>query len=651
MGSGAPSSGDSSDRLAARALDALLETFVGSASMVTGDPSQRLLLTRSGSEPLDSHVRAPRDQAFVLGPVLGTGGMGQVHLAEQPSLGRQVAVKRLRPDVRGEEPRQSLLQEAYVSGSLEHPNIVPIYDLVQSETGDPLVVMKRIEGVSWAQCLVDRSLLPGSSPDDDPLTPHLEILLQVCNAVQFAHSKRIVHRDLKPSNVMIGSFGEVYLLDWGLAVSCDEADAAGRFPRARDLQEIAGTPCYMAPEMITSVHAIDERTDVYLLGGLLHEIVTGRPRHQGKDVNEVLTRACQSKPFEYEPGVPAELGAICNRATHLEREQRFPSAEAFRNAIREFLRHRSSIQLASDAARHLERLIAALAEQSEDASVSRTSLDGSGPAADVRNLFGASRFGFQQALRIWPENEPAVRGLHRAIELMIGFELSQENLTAAVALLGELPRAPDGQLAAEVVALRETIATRRREIEVLRRREAELDLRRGNGPRSIAALLIGIVVFGHMLVLYLLERKGLFVWNRGTVVPHSVGTLVLIGATLVVFRKMFLLNLANRRVAYALMLHSGAALIFRTAAIASGVPIPIALSLEYMIWALGLAGMAVISQRKLLPSAAFMASGTLGVFWPAHASLVLGAAALAALLWISYVWWPTQTGTTGSEEA
>jgi len=146
---------------------------------------------------------------------LGRGGMGTVHLARQESLRREVAVKRLRPDTSNESTRQALIHEALVTGSLEHPNIVPIHALGRVDEAEPMLVMKRVEGVSW-QTLIqqpEREAYRGHRPDR--LRRHLDILKQVAQAVHFAHSRGVIHRDLKPENVMLGEYGEVYVVDWG----------------------------------------------------------------------------------------------------------------------------------------------------------------------------------------------------------------------------------------------------------------------------------------------------------------------------------------------------------------------------------------------------------------------------------------------------
>ena len=609
-------------------LDELLRAAQGAPDRIEMDPTQRLVLSRARAAPGPVDADLPTS-GIALGPLLGRGGMGEVYLAQQRSLGRDVAVKRLRDDVQSDEARRALLQEAWISGALEHPNIAPVYDL-QFRQDEPLVVMKCIEGVSWAECLVDATRLPGDQRRQDPLTHHLEILLQLCNAVHYAHSKRIIHRDLKPANVMIGAFGEIVLLDWGLALSIDEAGGDSRFPRASAETEIAGTPAYMAPEMVTGDPShIDERTDVYLLGAILHEIVTGRSRHEGTELREVLHKAYASAPFEYGADVPAELGAICNRATAADPSKRFPSAEAFRSALVEFLGHRNSIAVAADAAAQLEELRVRL----------RHGADAAPAGVALHDLFGACRFGFQHALRLWPHNSEARAGLAEALELMVEFELKRENVAAAAALLAEMPEGR-AQLSDAVASLQNKIEAKQREIETLRRREREQDLTTGSRHRSIGCAVIGVTVSAYLMVLYVLEQQGHFAWTLGALASHSLGTLVLFGSVLFKFRQPLFQNQANRRVAYVVILAVVAGLWFRGVALLGGVAIPATLALEYVVWGLGCAVLALISHRMLLGAAAMLAAGALGAIWPSHVLLVLGASTLAAMLWIAYVWWP-----------
>src|SRR5690606_3302956 len=137
------------------------------------------------------------------------------------------------------------------------------------------------------------------------------------------HSRGIIHRDIKPENVMIGEFGEVYLVDWGVAVST-KPRANKRLPLARDNTALVGTPSYLAPEMMLEEPASCE-TDVYLLGGTLYEILTGRPPHAGENLFATLRAALEKEP-EYPPGLPPELVSICKKAMARDRDERFESA-------------------------------------------------------------------------------------------------------------------------------------------------------------------------------------------------------------------------------------------------------------------------------------------------------------------------------------
>ena len=370
-------------------------------------------ISRSKYTPLPLFtVEGEKPAQFALGDVIGEGGMGRIQLAVQVPLGRQVAVKSIRPEKLSDATTRELLREAWMTGALEHPNIVPVYALGESD-GGPMLVMKRIEGTSWATYLASPQRLQADKNPRDLHEWHIETLLQVCQAIKFAHSKGIVHRDLKPENVMIGPFGEVYVLDWGIAVSLIRDDT-GRLPVAADVQCVAGTPHYMAPEMAEAKgERISEQTDVYLLGAMLHEIITGEPRHRGETLYEILMSAYKSLPAVYDRSVPSELATICNTACQRLPEERYDTVAAFEEALRQYVNHRSSLQLAVEAQSSLRALLEKVEVVGDDDET--TNIGG------IYNLFGACRFGFQQARREWRENPDAAKGLQLAVETMIRF--------------------------------------------------------------------------------------------------------------------------------------------------------------------------------------------------------------------------------------
>lgn len=342
---------------------------------------------------------------------LGEGGMGLVELAYQRTLEREVAVKRLHDPSEG---GFMLLDEARINGSLEHPNIVPVHAVGLDQELGPLVVLKRVQGVSWKEELAkDRDKLPS---DAQLLEKHLRILMQVCNALHYAHSHKVVHRDVKPENVMLGEYGEVYLLDWGIALRMDQLHDG--------VSSVAGTALYMAPEMVRGeLDEIEPRTDVYLLGATLHELLTGKARNYALNVAGCMIKALTSAPAEYDDDVPAELGSIANRACALEVDMRFPSARAFRDALEDFLDHRE--------ARHLLETSRELLDKSTD-------LEGTAGWEMRSQWLFQARFAAEQALKLLPGYAEARAARRDCLLTMIQHELDSDNLRGARVLVREL---------------------------------------------------------------------------------------------------------------------------------------------------------------------------------------------------------------------
>lgn len=265
---------------------------------------------------------------------LGRGGTAEVHAATQRTLRRQVAVKALRADHRTPAYSRQLLSEARILAALEHPAIVPVYMLATDADGDPVIVMRHVDGELWRH-FIDREgrLTTPASVPGDPLRWHVRVLATICDAVHHAHGIGVLHRDLKLRNVVITEGGDPYLLDWGLAAVLSP-DSDLDLPFAGDEQKLRGTPGYLAPEMAAvDGAAFGPWTDVYLLGGCLHAVLTGWPRHRGRTVIEQLACAYSSRPASYPPSVPPPLGMIANRACAREPSERYPSAAAMRRDL------------------------------------------------------------------------------------------------------------------------------------------------------------------------------------------------------------------------------------------------------------------------------------------------------------------------------
>jgi tRNA A-37 threonylcarbamoyl transferase component Bud32 len=292
------------------------------------------------------------DPRYQIGEVLGRGGMGEVSLARDERVGRDVALKRLRVRDRGasSESIERFLREARVQGRLEHPAIVPVHDLGVDGDGVPYFAMKRLAGLTLAEILARHA---SGDPDAVARFPRRALLArfaEVCLAVEFAHTRGVIHRDLKPSNVMLGDFGEVYVLDWGIAkVGAEEVAAAAPTLIARgdlatlDSKETAagtvlGTPGYMAPEQLRG-EAIDHRADVYALGAVLFEILTGLPLHASAAAIPSTLDGAEARASVRCPDslVPPELEDVCVRATARDPADRFASVREVHDAVVRYL--------------------------------------------------------------------------------------------------------------------------------------------------------------------------------------------------------------------------------------------------------------------------------------------------------------------------
>jgi WD40 repeat protein/tRNA A-37 threonylcarbamoyl transferase component Bud32 len=331
--------------------------------------------TLSDASRKTTTMAGPAASDYQLLEMLGEGGMGQVYLARQMSMDRQIALKKLKPNLATDGVQRSkFLAEAVITGDLDHPNIVPIHDLGASDDGTLFYAMKRVRGTPWFEVMNKKSL-----------AENLTILMRVADAVAFAHARNVIHRDLKPENVMLGDFGEVLVMDWGLAMPI-RADGT---PDSDDEGEATcGTPVYMPPEMAAGpLASISYHSDVYLLGAILYELVTGFPPHHGENVMSCLFAAADNKIHPTDK--TGELVDIALKAMEARPEDRYRDVRAFQAAIRDYQSHSESVLLASHAAQQRERAI----------------------EARDRDLMGRALYGFQEALSVWSGNTTAAEGV------------------------------------------------------------------------------------------------------------------------------------------------------------------------------------------------------------------------------------------------
>ena len=304
--------------------------------MIKAKPSEPVLHPRETDHILPSAWKSGSLKYDEL-KALAEGGTGKLYTTVDQNLHRTVAYKTLHADLRDSEiETKRFLREARVTANIQHPGTLPVYELGRDREGQLFFTMKKVEGRDLRQILLDlRHEIPDVM-DEFPLPRLLDILIQVCQTIAYAHDIGVIHRDLKPANVIVGKFGEVYVLDWGLAkvlgspaLSAPElleevnADFS-RTPVGRHY----GTPMYMSPEIARGDAELDHRADVFSLGIMLFEILTHRFLIEGEDFVEIKEKLLE-KPFPLpreiaqKKSIPKDLQAICMKALKRDKDERY----------------------------------------------------------------------------------------------------------------------------------------------------------------------------------------------------------------------------------------------------------------------------------------------------------------------------------------
>ncbi len=323
------------------------------------DPAVQSSLAKLSQEPNSALLSMPtvtpiaRDR-YTLTALHAKGGIGQVWRAHDAQLGRDIALKELQPErARDARLRRYFITEAQVTGQLEHPGIVPVYELTQpAGDGVPFYTMRFVQGRTLTTAIhayyAKRQAGQAGALD---LRELLDAFVKVCQAVAYAHARGVIHRDLKGQNIVLGDFGEVLVLDWGFAkvlgqpepdlasppvVLPEKAAANGTLPG-----EVIGTPAYMAPEQAAGrLDCIEARTDVYGLGAILYEILTDQPPFRGADQQEVLRRVREEQPARpraLHAEAPPALEAVCLKALAKQPSERYPSAAELARDVQQWL--------------------------------------------------------------------------------------------------------------------------------------------------------------------------------------------------------------------------------------------------------------------------------------------------------------------------
>ena len=351
-------------------------------------PTRPTITDPADGKPKEA-TRAPL-AGYQVRELLGRGGMGEVVGARDERIGREVAIKRMRGPAQSPHAIERFLREARIQARLEHPAIVPVHELGRDAEDQPYFAMKRLTGGT-----LENLLAATTSPSRQRL---LRVFAEVCGAIAFAHSHGVIHRDLKPANIAVGDFGEVYVLDWGLARPLDERDPV---VVALDLDSldgmtrvgsVIGTPAYMAPEQMRDASEVGLSADIYSLGATLFEILAGEPLRDTLTATSGPTPEIEISPAKRHPerSIPPELDALCVAALAADPRAR-PTARQLAERVEQYL----------DGDRDLERRRGLAAEWLAKALEALAS-DSVGRRAEAMQSAG-------RALALDPESRDAAR--------------------------------------------------------------------------------------------------------------------------------------------------------------------------------------------------------------------------------------------------
>lgn len=356
---------------------------------------------------------------------IAEGGMSFIFRGIQHSLDREVAIKESKSTEGIFD--QILYHESIITGRLEHPNIVPIHDMTQ-EYGRCKVVLKLLQGQTLTASLEEWR------ENDIHIDNSIPVLLKVCDALTYAHDKQILHRDIKPENIMICDHGAVYLLDWGIALDMSKRSSVKNM--------VVGTLRYMPPEMLgdNPAFAVDERSDVFLLGATLHEVLTGKQRHDAPAVSKVLEQIQESLPSTY-PIEYSKFGEVCNKACAKNPQDRYKNIKQFAHAL----------QGAWDAWKQRFLLDQALAMLEE---LQMIDTGGYIPETDAHifQLYIQTRSAFTGFLMFDPTNREANAGLETANIILLRYFLRRKEVSSITWMVQIVAHVPE-EMRAEIDAL------------------------------------------------------------------------------------------------------------------------------------------------------------------------------------------------------
>lgn len=315
--------------------------------------------------------------------LLGVGGMGEVRRVRDRSLNRTLALKKIHQNlITSRRAFSRFVEEAQIGAQLQHPNIVPIHELGELQNGSLYFTMSEIKGVSYEKVIheIHASITNGQwqiTPSGWSFRKMMSAFVDVCSAMAYAHKKGVIHRDLKPENIMLGEFGEVLVVDWGIAKVLHKESHTGDVSpvqtptktseMATRFGQISGTPAYMSLEQACGdVLQIDKRSDIYSLGAIMYELFTGVPPYKGTDGMEIIHKIREAPPIplsshsSLRAPIPQELLEICDKAMSRKKEDRYATVSVLLAALTDWLdgvkKREKALELVKEAMHKQERI-------------------------------------------------------------------------------------------------------------------------------------------------------------------------------------------------------------------------------------------------------------------------------------------------------
>ena len=578
------------------------------------------------------------DRDFILHQVLGEGGMGRVYAGIQTCLNRDVALKVSKH--KGADPRlrAQVSHEAQVTAMLDHPNILPIYLLAVDERDQPVQVMKKISGVSWHELIYEPehemwSKLEVESQEEF----HLDVLSQVCLAMGYAHQKGVIHRDLKPENVMVGSFGEVYVLDWGVAIVLD---AIGVDPSETPFQAqvqcqiaeaLVGTPAYMAPEMARcDVESYGPPCDVYLLGAMLYEILCGWRIRDATEIKPLFRQILSGALIPPSPDLTDDFLTLLKLSLSPDPLRRPYHALEFRRLL---IKARQS----SKGALILKRAC-------EKAILLKESIEANSDFTDLAAHYDEARLSYRTCLELSPMNIRARRELDDLHSLWAHFLIDEDELKIAAQIIA-LRFSPDQPLNQRLAQAQCMAQGQERERLHLKEWRAEESISLSH-PLRIKFSILGLFIFGFgSLGLDYLVRSGQMVIDaRGEFLAMGLlSTMALTCFLALTLRRRRLGDRTNaifQRLAIHLIIILMMVSIHRLICWQTGLSVEQLIHNEMPLLALGCFGMSAISKHRDFTFGALMFSGAalISLSLPQWTTLIYAIAMTSLWLGVLWVW-------------